>query len=121
VVDYREQARGGKGVIALKRTTKTGDLIALKAVSDVDDLMIITHNGKIIRMHCKDIRAIGRNTQGVRMMRLAEGDFISAVTRVAREESVVDDDNGEEDGNGHGNENGGPEASPDDSQLDMEI
>jgi DNA gyrase subunit A len=121
VVDYREQARGGKGVIALKRTAKTGDLIALKAVSDVDDLMIITHNGKIIRMHCKDIRAIGRNTQGVRMMRLAEGDFISAVTRVAREESVVDDDNGEENGNGHDDENGGPDTSADDSQLDMDI
>ncbi|MFN2372702.1 MAG: DNA gyrase subunit A [Cyclonatronaceae bacterium] len=121
VVDYREQARGGKGVIALKRTTKTGDLIALKAVSDVDDLMIITHNGKIIRMHCKDIRAIGRNTQGVRMMRLAEGDYISAVTRVAREESVVDDDNGEENGNGHDDENGGPDTPADDSQLDMEI
>jgi DNA gyrase subunit A len=119
VADYRQQARGGKGVIALKRTAKTGDLIALKAVSDVDDLMIITHNGKIIRMHCKDIRAIGRNTQGVRMMRLAEGDYISAVTRVAREESVVDDDNGEE--NGNHDENGGPDAPADDSQLDMEI
>ncbi|TVQ10222.1 MAG: DNA gyrase subunit A [Balneolaceae bacterium] len=119
VADYREQARGGKGVIALKRTAKTGDLIALKAVSDVDDLMIITHNGKIIRMHCKDIRAIGRNTQGVRMMRLAEGDYISAVTRVAREESVVDDDNGEE--NGNHDDNGGPDAPADDSQLDMEI
>ena len=119
VADYREQARGGKGVIALKRTTKTGDLIALKAVSDVDDLMIITHNGKIIRMHCKDIRAIGRNTQGVRMMRLADGDFISAVTRVAREESVVDDDNGEE--NGHDGEAGGPDTAADDTQIDMDI
>jgi DNA gyrase subunit A len=119
VADYREQARGGKGVIALKRTTKTGDLIALKAVSDVDDLMIITHNGKIIRMHCKDIRAIGRNTQGVRMMRLAEGDFISAVTRVAREESVVDDDNGEE--NGNDGEGGGPDTAADDTQIDMDI
>ena len=119
VVDYREQARGGKGVIALKRTTKTGDLIALKAVSDVDDLMIITHNGKIIRMHCKDIRAIGRNTQGVRMMRLAEGDFISAVTRVAREESVIDDDNGEE--NGNDGEVGGPDTAADDTQIDMDI
>ncbi|MFU8859141.1 MAG: DNA gyrase subunit A [Cyclonatronaceae bacterium] len=119
VADYREQARGGKGVITLKRTAKTGDLIALKAVSDVDDLMIITHNGKIIRMHCKDIRSIGRNTQGVRMMRLAEGDYISAVTRVAREESVVDDENGDD--NGNPGDSNGPETSTDDTQIDMDI
>jgi DNA gyrase subunit A len=122
VADYREQARGGKGVITLKRTAKTGDLIALKAVSDVDDLMIITHNGKIIRMHCKDIRAIGRNTQGVRMMRLADGDYISAVTRVAREEAVTDEDEGEGNGNGgSGDTAGNDAAAADDSQLDMDI
>ncbi len=71
VEDYREQSRGGKGVITMKITPKTGNLVSLKDVSDKDDLMVITQNGKIIRMHCEDIRAMGRNTQGVRIMRLS--------------------------------------------------
>ncbi|MDR9417203.1 MAG: DNA gyrase subunit A, partial [Gracilimonas sp.] len=70
VEDYREQSRGGKGVITLKVTPKTGNLIALKEVTDHDDLMIITEQGKVIRMNCGGIRTMGRNTQGVRIMRL---------------------------------------------------
>ena len=88
VEDYREQTRGGKGVITLKITPKTGKLIALKEVSDNDDLMIITEKGKIIRMHSKDIRSMGRNTQGVRMMRLGGTDKISGITRVVSEEDT---------------------------------
>ncbi len=96
VDDYREQSRGGKGVITMKITPKTGKLIALKEVSDNDDLMIITQKGKIIRMQCKDIRSMGRNTQGVRMMRLGNDDSIGGVTRVVREddEEVTLDENG---------------------------
>jgi len=86
VQDYREQSRGGKGVITMKITSKTGNLIALKEVSDHDDLMIITKKGKIIRMHCKDIRSMGRNTQGVRIIRLTSDDKIGGVTRVVKED-----------------------------------
>lgn len=86
VEDYREQTRGGKGVITLKITEKSGKLVALKEVSDNDDLMIITEKGKIIRMNSKDIRSMGRNTQGVRMMRLGDSDKISGITRVVSEE-----------------------------------
>ncbi|MFW6157391.1 MAG: DNA gyrase subunit A [Balneolaceae bacterium] len=86
VEDYREQSRGGKGVITLKVTKKTGDLIALKEVTDNDDLMIITENGKVIRMNCGDIRTMGRNTQGVRIMRLDSDGKIAAITRVVNEE-----------------------------------
>jgi len=86
VEDYREQSRGGKGVITLKVTKKTGNLIALKEVSDKDDLMVITENGKVIRMNCGGIRTMGRNTQGVRIMRLDEEGQIAAVTRVVNEE-----------------------------------
>ena len=88
VEDYREQTRGGKGVITLKITPKTGNLIALKEVSDNDDLMIITEKGKIIRMHSKDIRSMGRNTQGVRMMKLGSQDKISGITRVVSEDNA---------------------------------
>ncbi len=120
VEDYREQTRGGKGVITLKITPKTGKLIALKEVSDNDDLMIITEKGKIIRMHSKDIRSMGRNTQGVRMMRLGVSDKISGITRV-----VSDDDadtakkvgeNGEDvelTGNGNGPEGTNDPNAPD--------
>ncbi|MFH5884569.1 DNA gyrase subunit A [Halalkalibaculum sp. DA3122] len=86
VEDYREQSRGGKGVITLKVTKKTGNLISLKEVSDKDDLMIITEQGKVIRMNCGGIRTMGRNTQGVRIMRLDEEGQIAAVTRVVNEE-----------------------------------
>ena len=86
VDDYREQSRGGKGVITLKVTPKTGELIALKEVTDNDDLMIITERGKVIRMSCSTIRTMGRNTQGVRIMRLDSDGAIAAVTRVVNEE-----------------------------------
>ncbi|SMO45510.1 DNA gyrase subunit A [Fodinibius sediminis] len=86
VEDYREQSRGGKGVITLKVTKKTGELIALKEVSDRDDLMVITESGKVIRMNCGDIRTMGRNTQGVRIMRLDSEGKIAAITRVVNEE-----------------------------------
>ena len=92
VDDYREQSRGGKGVITLKVTPKTGDLIALKEVTDQDDLMIITERGKVIRMSCSGIRTMGRNTQGVRIMRLDSDGAIAAVTRVVNE----DDEEAEE-------------------------
>ena len=91
VDDYREQSRGGKGVITLKVTPKTGNLIALKEVSDKDDLMVITDEGKVIRMQCKGIRTMGRNTQGVRIMRLDDGGKIAAVTRVVNEEEDEDE------------------------------
>ena len=109
VHDYRDQTRGGKGVITLKITPKTGNLIALKEVSDNDDLMIISRKGKVIRMHCKDIRSMGRNTQGVRIIRLTSDDTIGGVTRVVKEED--EDDNSP---NGH-NDIDTPDNSPDTS------
>ncbi len=92
VDDYREQSRGGKGVITLKITPKTGSLIALKEVTDQDDLMIITEKGKVIRMNCGGIRTMGRNTQGVRIMRLDSDGAIAAVTRVVNEEEGDEED-----------------------------
>ncbi len=108
VEDYREQSRGGKGVITMKITPKTGSLIATKEVSDKDDLMIITQKGKIIRMHCNDIRSMGRNTQGVRIIRLGGDDYIGGVTRVVRDE---DDEDMEFNGEGHADTP--PSPSPD--------
>lgn len=85
--EYRPQGRGGKGIITLKTTSKTGALVSLKGVLESDDLMIVTQNGLMIRMHVGDISTIGRNTQGVRLIKMKTGDSIADVTRV-----VVDDD-----------------------------
>jgi DNA gyrase subunit A len=96
--DYRETKRGGKGVKTLNVTDKTGKLIAIKLADDSgEDLMIITRNGITIRMAIRDIREAGRATQGVRLIRLMEGDQIAAVTKVAEsEEEIVEGVEGEE-------------------------
>ncbi len=80
--DYRFTNRGGKGVKTMNITEKTGKLIALKAVTDDYDLMIITENGLAIRLAVKGVRVMGRNTQGVRLINLREGDRIAAATQV---------------------------------------
>jgi DNA gyrase subunit A len=84
--DYRVTNRGGKGVITVKTTDKVGKLIAIKEVTDTDDLMIITSQGILIRQKMKDIRVMGRNAQGVRVIRLKEGDTISAVARIMEDD-----------------------------------
>ncbi|MCX7699200.1 MAG: DNA gyrase subunit A [Candidatus Goldbacteria bacterium] len=86
VSEYRLQARGGKGIINLKVTEKTGSLISIKLVSDTDELMIITTKGTLIRTRIKDIKTIGRNTQGVRLIKLKEGEKVSAVARIAEDD-----------------------------------
>ncbi len=95
--DYRVQTRGGKGVLTMKTTPKTGALVALKSVVDGDDLMIVTQNGITIRMRVSDIREMGRNTQGVRVINLKSGDAIADVTRLILED---DDEVAEPSGDG---------------------
>ena len=87
--EYRITNRGGKGVRTINITEKTGGLIALKNVTDNDDLMIINKSGIAIRMHVDALRIVGRATQGVRLINLKDDDSIAAVTQVPREE---DDD-----------------------------
>ncbi|HWQ81937.1 MAG TPA: DNA gyrase subunit A [Ignavibacteria bacterium] len=92
--DYRITNRGGKGVITVKTTDKVGKLISIKEVTDTDDLMIITTRGILIRQKMKDIRVMGRNAQGVKLIRISENDRISAVARIAEDDK--------ENGNGNG-------------------
>jgi DNA gyrase subunit A len=84
--DYRVQKRGGKGIITLKKTDKTGSIVALKEVIPDDELMMITRHGVIIRLPVDGIRVIGRNTQGVRVMNLDSGDAVVDVARVVKED-----------------------------------
>ncbi|WP_347159189.1 DNA gyrase subunit A [Pontibacter chitinilyticus] len=83
--EYRITNRGGKGVKTLNVTDKTGKLVAIKGVVDTDDLMIINRSGITIRLNVSDIRVIGRATQGVRLIKLNEGDQISSVAKVDME------------------------------------
>ena len=94
--EYREQGRNGKGIRAMNLTDKTGDLAALLLVNPEDDLLLITDDGTIIRTAVEDIRFCGRNTQGVRVMKLAEGSQVIGVARADKEEetdeNTVDED-----------------------------
>jgi len=89
--DYRVTNRGGKGVKTMNITEKTGNLIAIKNVTDLDDLMIINKSGVLIRLGVAELRIVGRATQGVRLINIREGDAIAAVTKVEVEEEILDE------------------------------
>ena len=89
VEDYRVSHRGGLGIITIKTTDRNGNVVAVKEVVDSDQLMIMTTHGQVIRVPVKGISLLGRNTQGVRLIHLDEGDLVSDVARV-----VAEDDNG---------------------------
>ena len=105
--EYRIQNRSGKGVYTLKSTDKTGKLVSILEVVDSDDIMIITNGGVMIRQSVSAIRTIGRNTQGVRLIKLDDGFKISSVTKVVKEED-------------NENENGATITSTDTSAEDSE-
>ena len=84
--EYREQGRNGKGIKAMALTEKTGDLAAMLFVNEEEDILLITDDGTIIRARAADIRICGRSTQGVKLMRLAEGSQVVAVCRAEPEE-----------------------------------
>ena len=94
--DYRVTNRGGKGVKTINVTPKTGPLIAIKSVTDNDDLMIITKSGLTIRLAVSKMRLTGRATQGVRLIKFRSGDAIAAVTDVVGSAEVMEEKESEE-------------------------
>jgi DNA gyrase subunit A len=88
--DYRITNRGGKGVKTISVTEKTGELVAIKNVTDKDDLMIINKSGLAIRMSIENLRVMGRATQGVKLINLKGGDAIAAVAKVMQSEEIVE-------------------------------
>ena len=85
IIQYRTQTRGGKGVMTMRCTEKTGKMVKIMEVVDSDDLIVITDSGVLMRQPVGDIRAIGRVTQGVRLVKLDDGTTISSITRVMSE------------------------------------
>jgi len=103
VGEYRKTRRGGKGVINIKATERNGKVVALKSVVDTDELLFISARGIVLRTDLSAVREIGRATQGVRLIRLDEGDQVVAVAKIIPEEDEADGgDNGVE-----------PDAQPD--------
>ncbi len=96
--EYRVQHRGGRGIITLKRSDKTGDIVALKEVLPEDELMMITKKGIMIRVPVEGIRISGRNTQGVKVMNLTPGDLVVDVARVVKEDDAENGDADDEAG-----------------------
>ncbi|WP_332021175.1 DNA gyrase subunit A [Kaistella sp.] len=92
VEDYRVTNRGGKGVITLNITEKTGNLIAIQNVTDEDGLMIINKSGVAIRMGMDEMRVMGRNTQGVKVINLKNNDSIAAIAKVEMDKDVEEED-----------------------------
>ena len=84
--EYRDQHRGGGGIITIKATERNGTVVGIKLVTDKDGLMVMTESGMAIRIRCADIKTISRNTQGVRLVRLNEGDRVARVAPVAADQ-----------------------------------
>ena len=106
VEDYRITNRGGKGVITLNITEKTGDLIAIQSVTDEDGLMIINRSGVAIRMNTAELRVMGRNTQGVKLINLKGNDEIAAIAKVEMDKDVEEESENSENGETATNEDG---------------
>jgi DNA gyrase subunit A len=84
--EYRLQGRGGKGIITMKVTDKTGEVVSALSVRETDEIMLITSSGQSVRTRVSEIRMTGRNAQGVRLIGLAEGEKLQATARVVSEE-----------------------------------
>ena len=83
---YRKQRRGGKGVRDIRTNERNGPVIGIVPVSDNDDIMLITTGGMVNRTHASEVRVTGRNTQGVRVMGLNDGDKVASLAKIARED-----------------------------------
>lgn len=92
--EYRVQTRGGKGVITYKITPKTGEIVGIRICDDRYDVMMITDNGTVIRIPAKDVSVLGRNTQGVTLMRTNDGGKIVSIETISpdEEENVANED-----------------------------
>jgi DNA gyrase subunit A len=103
---YRKQRRGGKGVRDIRTSERNGLVMGVSSVRETDDIMLITTGGMVNRTHVREIRVVGRNTQGVRIMGLKEGDKIASIAKVAEEEGETIEADGQT-----------PEAPPPDATV----
>jgi DNA gyrase subunit A len=88
--EYRVQGRGGKGLINIKVTERNGRVVGIKQVTEVDELMIMTTSGNLIRLPVRELAVISRNTQGVRLISLGDDDAVASVATIEEEREVGD-------------------------------
>jgi len=100
--EYRVSHRGGKGIFTVKTTEKTGRMVSIREVVASDDVVVVTSGGIVIRQHASEIRVAGRNTQGVRLIKLGEGDSVSDVASVMAEDQEIPGDGGKQGGEEEG-------------------
>ncbi|PIK14337.1 DNA gyrase subunit A [Halobacteriovorax sp. JY17] len=93
---YRKQTRGGKGILAMRLTEKNGEIKQIKPVTDKDDLMVITDKGQVVRTKISGISLMGRATQGVRIIKLKEGEAVVSVEKIVEPDDDIDDTNSED-------------------------
>ena len=89
VEEYRVQSRGGKGIITMRTTDKTGEVIGVRQVTDEDHLMLVTDSGRIIRLRMVELRVIGRNTQGVRLLNVGPEERVVSLALLAEKEDEI--------------------------------
>ena len=89
--DYRSQSRGGKGIITMKCTEKTGEVVGAATVYPDDELMLMTSSGQSIRIRCADVREAGRNTQGVKLVTLKGSEKLQDIACVMPDEEILED------------------------------
>ncbi|MFM7144494.1 MAG: DNA gyrase C-terminal beta-propeller domain-containing protein, partial [Alphaproteobacteria bacterium] len=109
--EYRVQSRGGKGIITMKLSEKTGAVVGTVQVADDDEVMMVTDRGRLIRLRVGDIRVIGRNTQGVRLLDVDEGERVVAVARVVDKGEIGEGSAGEGSAEEGSAEDAGPEVT----------
>lgn len=90
--EYRRQHRGGVGVITIKTSERNGEVVGIKLVDESKDLMVVTEKGMTIRIRCEEIRSVGRNAQGVRLVKLEEGDKIARIAPVVKDDEEVEEE-----------------------------
>jgi len=117
IEDYRKQNRGGMGIINLKVTPKTGEVVGARFVTESDGLMLITQEGMIIRINVSGVRLVGRSTQGVRLMNPYGEDKPVAIAKVEREEEALVEGDGEGENGGDGD----LAAEPFAPELELEL
>lgn len=117
--DYRAQTRGGKGIITMKVTDKTGEVLKGMMVEDEDEMMLMTSDGQSIRIRCKDIRECGRNTQGVKLVTMKDGVLLQDIARVITDDEEGDDEEMEQAVEGEEAENADTSAAPESDAEDL--
>jgi len=111
IEEYPLHHRGGQGVITIKTSERNGPVVGVLQVTDEDGVMLITSGGKIVRLHAKDIKVISRNTQGVRLIGLEQGEKVAAISRLAEAENGNGENSGEHETPAPGEKNGQTEPS----------